>query len=88
MRNSSKRKINLTINESIVLAARQVLENRGVSLSQTVEDFLSKLVHDSDLTSGGDWLDAFYAKHYPSNFREPTDSEIAVLLARRSEDRG
>jgi hypothetical protein len=77
---SVKRKLNLTIDETILAKAKQVAEARGGSLSSIVEDFLARLVRESS-PGEDDWLSCFHQRYSPRE--EPSDEVIASLVKER-----
>ena len=72
---STKRKLNLTVDEGVVERAKRVVESRGQSLSSCVEEFLARLVLD-DSSTGDNWLEAFHRRFLEPDYQEPSDQEI------------
>ena len=73
-----KRKVNLTVDGSILEAARRVAEERGTSISSLVEDFLSRIAEENQLPVGS-WLAAFHKKCGISSKKELSDKELGHL---------
>lgn len=73
-----KRKVNFTVNEDIVESARRIAEERGVSLSSLVEEFLSRLADPTEKGPGG-WLSLFHKKYGVRNQKERTDTELEKI---------
>ncbi|MCC6219667.1 MAG: hypothetical protein IT291_00330 [Deltaproteobacteria bacterium] len=71
-----KKKLTLSVDSSVIEAAKLVAESQGESLSVLVENFLRKLSFQQEKT---DWLDRFHAKYLGSDYKEPSDDKIAKL---------
>ncbi len=82
MNRTLKKKVNLTIDEGLLDKAKRLAEFRGDSLSSLVEEFLAKLVSETE-ESEADWVSLFHRK-YLGKTKEPTDGEVEAILNQRA----
>lgn len=59
----SKQRINITIDEFILAAAKNLCYQQNKSLSALIEDFLSQVTQVDHKEQLGEWLQGFYKKY-------------------------
>ncbi len=81
-----KNRLNLTINEDLLVKAKKFATDSGVSLSSIVEDGLSKAICKNESIDVDGILSDFHKRAFKKISKEPSDKEVDTIL-REGRDR-
>lgn len=78
-----KNRLNLTIDEDLLVKVKKFASDSGVSLSSIVEKGLARAISQDENINIDKLLNDFHKKAHGKNFKEPSDILVKDLLQDR-----